>query len=189
MLCFCVSATYTESLKCSCNIPSELRFVLSLLCPCAGRYNPLTLIFVGFILFPSHLHRVSALSRLPVISATSQKCLKQSLCAFDALEAAEVPAFLQTCSDTGQLLSEGAGQPRKKRLHLAGVNLQTRKSTVRRRSFLLVEDPEDGHWIISTVSVFSICLKTTLSFSSPAAHLLCLSYKTLTGCMLHRLTK
>lgn len=121
---FCVSATYTESLKCSCNIPSELRFVLSLLCPCAVRYNPPTLIFVGFILFPSHLHRVSVLSCLPVIFATSQKCLKQSLCALDALEAAEVPPFLQTCSDTGQLLSEGARQPRKKCLYLTGVNLQ-----------------------------------------------------------------
>lgn len=45
--------------------------------------------------------------------------------ALDALEAAEVPAFLQARSDAGQLLSEGAGQPGKESLHLGGVNLQT----------------------------------------------------------------
>lgn len=99
--------------------------MLSLLCPCAARYNPPPLISVGFIRFPSHPHSVPVSSCLPVISGTSQKRLERSLCAFDALEAAEVPAFLQTRSDTGQLLSEGAGQPREKRLHLAGVNLHT----------------------------------------------------------------
>lgn len=123
--CFYIAVTYTMSLKRSCNTPSEPRSVLSLLCPCAVRYNPPTLIFVGFIPFPSHLFSVSALSRLPVICAPSQKCHKPSLCALDALEAAEVPAFLQTCSDARQLLSEGAGQPRQKSLHLAGVNLKT----------------------------------------------------------------
>lgn len=45
--------------------------------------------------------------------------------ALDALEAAEVPAFLQARSHAGQLLSEGAGQPGKESLHLGGVNLQT----------------------------------------------------------------
>lgn len=45
--------------------------------------------------------------------------------ALDALEAAEVPAFLQARSDARQLLSEGAGQPGKESLHLGGVNLQT----------------------------------------------------------------
>lgn len=47
-----------------------------------------------------------------------------SLRALDALEAAEVPAFLQTGADAGQLLSEGARQPGEKSLHLAGVDLQ-----------------------------------------------------------------
>lgn len=45
--------------------------------------------------------------------------------ALDALEAAEVPAFLQACADAGQLLSEGAGQPGEESLHLGGVNLRT----------------------------------------------------------------
>lgn len=49
----------------------------------------------------------------------------RDLCALDALEAAEVPAFLQAGSDAGQLLSEGAGQPGEESLHLGGVNLQT----------------------------------------------------------------
>lgn len=49
----------------------------------------------------------------------------RDLCALDALEAAEVPAFLQAGSDAGQLLSEGAGQPGEQSLHLGRVNLQT----------------------------------------------------------------
>lgn len=49
------------------------------------------------------------------------------LCALDALEAAEVPAFLQAGAHTGHFLSEGAGQPREKSLHLAGVDLQKPK--------------------------------------------------------------
>lgn len=73
-------------------------------------------------LFPAAT--VSALPRLPGVPlphprGVSQRCL----CALDALEATEVPAFLQTGSHSSQLLSEGAGQPRKKSLHLAGVYL------------------------------------------------------------------
>lgn len=49
------------------------------------------------------------------------------LCALDALEAAEVPAFLQAGAHAGHFLSEGAGQPREKSLHLAGVDLQKPK--------------------------------------------------------------
>lgn len=48
-----------------------------------------------------------------------------NLRALDALEAAEVPAFLQASSDASQLLSESAGQPGKESLHLGRVNLQT----------------------------------------------------------------
>lgn len=80
---------------------------------------------MGFTLCLSRLRAAPVLPRLPVVSSASQKRHRQSLCALDALEAAEVPAFLQTRTDTSQLLSEGAGQPRKKRLHLTGVNLQT----------------------------------------------------------------
>ena len=110
--------------------PPNLRSVLSLLCPCAVRYSPLCLIFVGFILLLSHVYSVpAALPCRPVVSSMSQKCHQQSLCAFDALEAAEVPAFFQTGSNTGQFLSEGAGQPRKKSLHLARVNLQKHTHT------------------------------------------------------------
>lgn len=48
----------------------------------------------------------------------------ESLCALDALEATEVPAFLQTGPHAAHFLPEGAGQPREKSLHLAGVDLQ-----------------------------------------------------------------
>lgn len=50
---------------------------------------------------------------------------RRGLRAPDALEAAEVPAFLQARADAGQLLPEGAGKPGKESLHLGGVNLQT----------------------------------------------------------------
>lgn len=92
---------------------------------------------MGFVRFPV---RVSA--RCPPVLlmdsllfvfllSTSHKCHQQSLCALDALEAAEVPAFLQTGSDAGQLLSERAGQPRKESLHLAGVDLRGHTATAK----------------------------------------------------------
>lgn len=73
------------------------------------------------------------MSLLPVVSSTlslprPRSVREQRLSALDALEAAEVPAFLQTGSDTSQLLFEGAGQPREQRLHLAGVDLQRRRN-------------------------------------------------------------
>lgn len=69
----------------------------------------------------------------PCVCVASSTC-RQSLCALDSLEAAEVPAFLKTGSDTSQLLSEGAGQPRKKSLHLTGVDLRTRTHNTGKRS-------------------------------------------------------
>lgn len=82
------------------------------------RYSPQSLIVVGFIPSPSHLHSV-CLSPPP----RPRSVYELSLCALDALEAAEVPAFLQTGSDASQLLSEGAGQPGEESLHLTGVDL------------------------------------------------------------------
>ena len=73
-----VSATHTESLKSSRNIP--LWSVLSLLRPCAVRYSPPSLILVGFVLCLSHLYSVPLLPRpLPVVSSMSRECHRQSL--------------------------------------------------------------------------------------------------------------
>lgn len=57
------------------------------------------------------------------------------LCALDALEAAEVPAFLQTGPDAAHFLSEGAGQPSEKSLHLPGVDLQEQDTEFRHSRF------------------------------------------------------
>lgn len=65
----------------------------------------------------------SVLSSLPRPRSVTGRVL----CALDALEAAEVPAFLQARTHAGHFLSEGAGQPREKSLHLTGVDLQKPK--------------------------------------------------------------
>ncbi|TNN71268.1 hypothetical protein EYF80_018470 [Liparis tanakae] len=104
MLRFFTSLPPTESLKCR-NIPS------SAACPRAARRGPSSLIRSA----PPRVLHVFTVS--PCVSEP------RSLRAPDALEATEAPAFLQTGADAGQLLSEGAGQPGEKSLHLAGVNL------------------------------------------------------------------
>lgn len=69
---------------------------------------------------PCRLVRLSSLPRPRSVTG-------RVLCALDALEAAEVPAFLQARAHAGHFLSEGAGQPREKSLHLTGVDLQRPK--------------------------------------------------------------
>ena len=52
----------------------------------------------------------------------------------DALEAAELPAFLQAGAHAAQLLSEGAGQPSQQGLHLRGADLEHKHPQQRVRS-------------------------------------------------------
>lgn len=92
---------------------------------------------------PCRLVRLSSLLRPRSVTGTV-------LCALDALEAAEVPAFLQARAHAGHFLSEGAGQPREKSLHLTGVDLQKPKKKGNLEEFWKLYQATE-HFLISIV--------------------------------------